>query len=515
MAIATTTIPFLDYILDKKKSYLPSSPHPLFSLFPLSPPPPLPSPALITHSFKHPLSLSLSHNMTRGPPAGKTLSKPGDAARASKAVSADRSPSRSGTEFGASAGSEVAERTLSWGQGVYGQGPGCRYSHTTTSSAAGMVLIGGWEPKDKLIPNQLLIRRFSVQPSPCWDDLSDRDVICDIPVHPLTQHCACSNTVQDAIYIIGGWNPLTCKRKHAVWVLKDNVIERADQFTGQGPEGITFSAACCYKNTIFVFGGCTRELENTLWYVEADGGAWGMISAGSTTPCKRSSHCMAAVHNGFVVHGGRDEQGRALSDCFLYEADVGRWVPLTTPAGSVQPCARYGHAMTSYGSKIFLHGGVDQNDYALNDLYELDLQSDPLVWTQVTALATPAPRSYHSLSFAAGTLCLFGGKLGQNIPQKELADNLSTFSEEVAEEKPQLISDELQMLLLIEDEVCVGCSVSKKTYHHTGGRTRHRRPCNRKRRQRIRGLRHNPFLSPHTPSLSLSLPPPIYTVIDQ
>ena len=345
-----------------------------------------------------------------------------------------------------------ADALPEWVQTAYGEAPGRVHGHTATAAAGVMVVVGGTEPRGARSP-ALTVGRFSLQPSPCWE--APAAVVCANPspppppqgdedddtsaappasaaasagpplrAHALTQHCACANTAQDTVFIVGGWNPVACRRKHDVWCLSDGVLSSctaSGRFAGQepGPMGVTFSACCCYKKFLYVFGGYTDSLTNTLWYVESEGGPWGVVTGSSSTPCPRSSHAVATVSSGFAVFGGRNAAGACLGDCYVYEADVGRWALLSNadaaagPGGAYEgPSARYGHALAAYGQKLYVHGGVDADGTCLGDLYCMDLSSDAVqLWTEVRTMSAPTPRAYHSMVSLSGTLCAYGGRL--------------------------------------------------------------------------------------------------------
>ncbi len=128
-------------------------------------------------------------------------------------------------------------------------------------------------------------------------------------------------------------------------------------------------------------------------------------SRGTTQASNRWVHAQAfdSVGGGTIVFGGRDRNGRFLSD--TWRLTDGTWQQLNTPG----PAARSDHAMVSMGSAgILLFGGksTTSDSTSLGDTWLWNGS----VWTRV-ATTGPLPRGGHCMAFdpARNRVTLFGG----------------------------------------------------------------------------------------------------------
>jgi len=95
-----------------------------------------------------------------------------------------------------------------------------------------------------------------------------------------------------------------------------------------------------------------------------------------------------------------------LKELYLFDPGPLTWnKPITT---GNEPRYRAGHTFTQVGSKIYLWGGGDGENY-LNDLYILDIET--LAWNQAyTAGTSPSARSRHTATLVNGNkLYIIGG----------------------------------------------------------------------------------------------------------
>jgi galactose oxidase-like protein len=137
-------------------------------------------------------------------------------------------------------------------------------------------------------------------------------------------------------------------------------------------------------------------------------------------PARRSHHSQVLYQNGgFLIYGGLDSTGTALSDVWrLYKDDSGTWhwklVTANAPAG-----ARYGHSAGFFsGPTMVVFGGKNNAGQPLADTWSLTA-SGPMpqwTWTNITPGGeSPAKRAFAASGAQTGggdvvPLVVFGGE---------------------------------------------------------------------------------------------------------
>jgi hypothetical protein len=136
---------------------------------------------------------------------------------------------------------------------------------------------------------------------------------------------------------------------------------------------------------------------------------WREITPGGELPAPRWDHTLAADDDGkqLIVFGGRDSNGAALADLWVFDRRVEGW----SPVESAGPAARFGHAVaTIQGARIMYLFGGQSADQFYNDLWSLDFAT--MTWTQIDdgSASAPAPRYGTSLvETGAGKLIVSHG----------------------------------------------------------------------------------------------------------
>ena len=78
---------------------------------------------------------------------------------------------------------------------------------------------------------------------------------------------------------------------------------------------------------------------------------------------------MAIINDSLYTFGGYNIQ--KLNEFYEFNINKHSWkkVKFTGKA----PCPRSGHLMSSLKNKLYIYGGTDNNDKALNDFYEFNI----------------------------------------------------------------------------------------------------------------------------------------------
>ncbi|KAL0428329.1 UNVERIFIED_CONTAM: Adagio protein 1 [Sesamum latifolium] len=145
---------------------------------------------------------------------------------------------------------------------------------------------------------------------------------------------------------------------------------------------------------------CRRLYELTknedLWRMVCQN-AWG---SETTSAC--------AVGNRVVLFGGEGVNMQPMNDTFVLDLNSTnpewQYVKVSSP-----PPGRWGHTLSCVnGSHLVLFGGCGRQGL-LNDVFVLDLDAKHPTWREISSLAPPLPRSWHSSCTLDGTKLIVSG----------------------------------------------------------------------------------------------------------
>lgn len=171
-----------------------------------------------------------------------------------------------------------------------------------------------------------------------------------------------------------------------------------------------------------------RRLARELTTLEAV--AWRKVTVGGAVEPSRCNFSACAVGNRVVLFGGEGVNMQPMNDTFVLDLNA------TTPewrnvkVGSPPP-GRWGHTLSCLnGSWLVVFGGCGVQGL-LNDVFILDLDAKHPAWREISGLAPPLPRSWHSSCTVDGTkLVVSGGCADSGVL---LSD---TFSLDLTMDKP-------------------------------------------------------------------------------
>lgn len=149
------------------------------------------------------------------------------------------------------------------------------------------------------------------------------------------------------------------------------------------------AASTLAEHDVLVFGGlgATGALGDTWRY---DNQAWTLLSP-AASPSPRSHFAMASVHPSCALFGGRDANGAALGDTWIWSVALHDWVP-----GSAGPAAREGAALAGGPSALLFGGRAGAQTFG--DTWRLVPFPVP-AWSNVTPATGPSPRHGHALVY--------------------------------------------------------------------------------------------------------------------
>ncbi|XP_076933069.1 adagio protein 1-like [Bidens hawaiensis] len=150
------------------------------------------------------------------------------------------------------------------------------------------------------------------------------------------------------------------------------------------------------------WGRLAREL-TTL-----EAAAWRKLSVGGAVEPSRCNFSACAVGNRVVLFGGEGVNMQPMNDTFVLDLNSSKpeWqhVKVSSP-----PPGRWGHTLSCVnGSNLVVFGGCGTQGL-LNDVFLLDLDAKHPTWREISGLAPPLPRSWHSSCTLDGTKLIVSG----------------------------------------------------------------------------------------------------------
>ncbi|CAA2972242.1 LOV domain-containing [Olea europaea subsp. europaea] len=150
------------------------------------------------------------------------------------------------------------------------------------------------------------------------------------------------------------------------------------------------------------WGMLAREL-TTL-----EAAAWRNLTVGGAVEPSRCNFSACAVGNRVVLFGGEGTNMQPMNDTFVLDLNSSNpeWqhVKVSSP-----PPGRWGHTLSCVnGSHLVLFGGCGRQGL-LNDVFVLDLDAKHPTWREISSLAPPLPRSWHSSCTLDGTKLIVSG----------------------------------------------------------------------------------------------------------
>ncbi|KAJ8914754.1 hypothetical protein NQ315_013257, partial [Exocentrus adspersus] len=179
--------------------------------------------------------------------------------------------------------------------------------------------------------------------------------------------------------------------------------------TGPQPRPRHGHRAVAIKDLMVVFGGGNEGIVDELHVYNT-----GIPQINGSYLLQKGMFPPGCAAYGFVVEGtrllvfgGMVEYGKYSNELYELQASKWEWKKLKPrpPKTSPAPCPRLGHSFTLVNARVYLFGGL-ANDSAdpksnvpryLNDLYTLDIRSNPIQWDiPSTNGPSPPPRESHT-----------------------------------------------------------------------------------------------------------------------
>ncbi|XP_017769059.1 PREDICTED: host cell factor 2 [Nicrophorus vespilloides] len=199
--------------------------------------------------------------------------------------------------------------------------------------------------------------------------------------------------------------------------------------TGPQPRPRHGHRAVAIKELMVVFGGGNEGIVDELHVYNTATNQWFVPVLKGDIPPGCAAYGFVVDGTRLLIFGGMVEYGKYSSE--LYELQASRWewkkLKPKAPKSGLAPCARLGHSFTLVNDKVFLFGGLanesedPKNNIPryLNDLYALDIRSNPVQWEIpcTNGPCPPARESHTGVAYIDKTndksyLVIYGGMSG-------------------------------------------------------------------------------------------------------
>ncbi|XP_050313887.1 host cell factor 1 [Anthonomus grandis grandis] len=165
--------------------------------------------------------------------------------------------------------------------------------------------------------------------------------------------------------------------------------------------------AVAIKDLMVVFGGGNEGIVHELHVYNTATNQWFVPVTKGDVPPGCAAYGFVVEGTRLLVFGGMVEYGKYSNELFELQASKWEWKKIMPkpPKAGPPPCPRLGHSFTIVNNKVYLFGGLanDSEDPKnnvpryLNDLYSLDMRSNPMQWDiPVTHGPSPPPRESHT-----------------------------------------------------------------------------------------------------------------------
>ncbi|CBI20769.3 unnamed protein product, partial [Vitis vinifera] len=171
--------------------------------------------------------------------------------------------------------------------------------------------------------------------------------------------------------------------------------------------------------------------------------AWRKLTVGGAVEPSRCNFSACAVGNRVVLFGGEGVNMQPMNDTFVLDLNATNpeWQHVKHPtwreiSGLAPPLPRSWHSScTLDGTKLVVSGGCADSGVLLSDTFLLDLATiEKPVWREIPVAWTPPSRLGHSLSVYGGRKILMFGGLAKSGPLRFRSSDV--FTMDLSEEEP-------------------------------------------------------------------------------
>lgn len=171
------------------------------------------------------------------------------------------------------------------------------------------------------------------------------------------------------------------------------------------------------SSRLYLFGGqLENDVFNDLYYFELTSfklpkARWELVEPlNNFKPPPLTNHSMSIHKNKIYVFGGVYNNEKVSNDLWCFDTLINKWLQLTTTGDLPLPVNE--HSAVIVGDRLYVYGGNDFSGAIYDSLYSLDLHT--LKWSKLSkdlSLNGPGPRCGHSITYLPklNQLIIMGG----------------------------------------------------------------------------------------------------------
>lgn len=146
---------------------------------------------------------------------------------------------------------------------------------------------------------------------------------------------------------------------------------------GSVPGKISHHKAAVFDHKAVIFGGILNNGDcDDAYEFDTEKLAWSKLKQTGEVPKPRDDHSLSQVNdNSFIIFGGF-VAGSRVNECYQCTKNGGTldWKQLGE-ASPQKPLPRASHSASYFNGKLYIFGGMDEDNTKFADLWELDLAS--------------------------------------------------------------------------------------------------------------------------------------------
>lgn len=157
---------------------------------------------------------------------------------------------------------------------------------------------------------------------------------------------------------------------------------------GSMPDSREGTSACIIDNSLYLFGGFSRDIYNDMRVLDLNKLRWRLISLPYNKPSERFNHSMIAYKNKLVLFGGAGSYIQSIkmrlnyNDIQVFDTQKECW--LDPPDIEGAPRKRMSHSTSTLGCMMLVHGGFStESRKVLDDFNLFDLKLMKWIDTKV------------------------------------------------------------------------------------------------------------------------------------
>lgn len=205
------------------------------------------------------------------------------------------------------------------------------------------------------------------------------------------------------------------KEPHHCW----KQLQSCEEFVGAKRSKHTMVA---WDDRVYVFGGDNgKRMLNDFLVSHVHDSSWARVIYTGQPPPPRYHHSAVIFRNSMFIFGGytgdinSNSNLRNKNDLYEYHFTTSQWIDWTDKIIGTLPPARSAHGAAVYCNKLWIFAGYDGNT-RLNDMWAIDLTSDTPQWEQIDQLGDSPPTCCNfPVAVVGQNMFVFSGQSGAKI----------------------------------------------------------------------------------------------------